>query len=231
MINLQGICRSFVLGGVELPVLRGVDLSVPAGQFLAVLGPSGCGKTTLLNIVGLLDRPNQGSYHLDGEAVEDLDDRQISKLRNQKIGFVFQSFNLLARLTARENVELPLVYRGWPAAKRRESSQRLLQAVGLGERGDHLPAQLSGGQQQRVAIARALVGEPSMLLADEPTGALDSKSGGEVMEIFLRLNRDNGLTVMMITHDQNLAQLGTRMVAMEDGRFKPQQPQGAACSR
>jgi len=216
---------------VELPVLRGVDLSVPAGQFLAVLGPSGCGKTTLLNIVGLLDRPNQGSYHLDGEAVEDLDDRQISKLRNQKIGFVFQSFNLLARLTARENVELPLVYRGWPAAKRRESSQRLLQAVGLGERGDHLPAQLSGGQQQRVAIARALVGEPSMLLADEPTGALDSKSGGEVMEIFLRLNRDNGLTVMMITHDQNLAQLGTRMVAMEDGRFKPQQPQGAACSR
>ena len=219
MIQLDNITRSFTLGGVDLPVLRGVNLSVPAGEFLAILGPSGCGKSTLLNIIGLLDRPNQGGYLLDQRAVDQLDDAALSALRNHKIGFVFQSFNLLPRLSALENVELPLVYRGQPAAPRRDLARELLARVGLGDRGDHLPNQLSGGQQQRVAIARALVGGPVVLLADEPTGALDSKVGAEVMELFMDLNRQNRLTVVMITHDLTLAGLAQRTLRMEEGRL------------
>lgn len=217
MLQLMGVTRSFTLGGVELQVLRGVDLTAHEGDFISILGPSGCGKSTLLNILGLLDQPSGGSYLLDGRHVEDLDDRELSSLRNHKIGFVFQSFNLLSRLNALENVEMPLVYRGMNARDRLHKATEMLELVGLGDRGDHRPAQLSGGQQQRVAIARALVGQPVMLLADEPTGALDTKVGREIMDLFMRLNDEQGLTIVMITHDLALAKLGSIRLAMRDG--------------
>jgi putative ABC transport system ATP-binding protein len=220
MLALEGVTRTFTLGGVELEVLRGVDLSVQEGDFVSVLGPSGCGKSTLLNILGLLDQPTRGRYLLQGREVEGLGDAELSALRNRKIGFVFQSFNLLSRLDARENVEMPLVYRGLPARRRRERAQALLQEVGLADRGGHRPAQLSGGQQQRVAIARALVGEPVMLLADEPTGALDSRVGQEILELFLRLNAQRNLTIVMITHDLALARRGGVRLTMADGRLQ-----------
>jgi putative ABC transport system ATP-binding protein len=220
MVALEGVTRTFTLGGVELEVLRGVDLSVQEGDFVSVLGPSGCGKSTLLNILGLLDQPTRGRYLLQGREVEGLGDAELSALRNRKIGFVFQSFNLLSRLDARENVEMPLVYRGLSARRRREQAQALLQEVGLGDRGGHRPAQLSGGQQQRVAIARALVGEPVMLLADEPTGALDSRVGQEILELFLRLNAQRNLTIVMITHDLALARQGGVRLTMADGRLQ-----------
>ena len=217
MIELKGITRSFYLGGVELPVLRGVDLRVEGGDFVSILGSSGCGKSTLLNIIGLLDRPGGGAYSLEGRAVNDLPDRELSGLRNRKIGFVFQSFNLLSRLSAAENVEMPLVYRGWTAGERRRRAMAFLEQVGLSERAGHRPNQLSGGQQQRVAIARALVGEPVVLLADEPTGALDSQVGREIMDLFVHLNREQKLTIMMITHDLTLAKFASRRLRMTDG--------------
>jgi putative ABC transport system ATP-binding protein len=220
MVALEGVTRTFTLGGVELEVLRGVDLSVQEGDFVSVLGPSGCGKSTLLNILGLLDQPTRGRYLLQGREVEGLGDAELSALRNRKIGFVFQSFNLLSRLDARENVEMPLVYRGLSARRRREQAQALLREVGLADRGGHRPAQLSGGQQQRVAIARALVGEPVMLLADEPTGALDSRVGQEILELFLRLNAQRNLTIVMITHDLALARQGGVRLTMADGRLQ-----------
>jgi putative ABC transport system ATP-binding protein len=216
-MRLEGVTRTFTLGGVELQVLRGVNLAIQAGDFVTVLGPSGCGKSTLLNIVGLLDRPSQGRYLLEGREVGGLSDAELSTLRNRKIGFVFQSFNLLSRLSALENVEMPLVYRGVTARRRRERAAAMLETVGLGDRGDHRPAQLSGGQQQRVAIARALVGEPVVLLADEPTGALDTKVGGEITDLFLRLNIEQGLTIVMITHDLQLAGRGAVRLGMRDG--------------
>ncbi len=217
MLKLERVTRSFTLGGVDLQVLRGIDLTAREGDFITILGPSGCGKSTLLNILGLLDQPSGGSYLLQGRAVEDLDDRELSSLRNHKIGFVFQSFNLLTRLNALENVEMPLVYRGMHARDRRQKAAELLEMVGLGDRGDHRPAQLSGGQQQRVAIARALVGDPVMLLADEPTGALDTQVGREIMDLFTRLNSEQGLTIVMITHDLALAKLGGIRLSMRDG--------------
>jgi putative ABC transport system ATP-binding protein len=217
MLRLQGVKRTFSLGGVELPVLRGVDLIANEGDFISVLGPSGCGKSTLLNILGLLDRPSSGRYFLEGQEVDDLDDSQLSSLRNRKIGFVFQSFNLLPRLNARENIEMPLVYRGMRGPQRRERALELLETVGLADRGGHLPAQLSGGQQQRVAIARALVSDPVVLLADEPTGALDSKVGRQIMELFAQLNAEQDLTIVMITHDLKLAKMGSVRLAMRDG--------------
>lgn len=227
MIQMHNITRSFLVGGVELTVLRGVELQINSGDFLSILGSSGSGKSTLMNIIGLLDQPGSGTYMLEGTPVQDLDDRQLSSLRNTKIGFVFQSFNLLSRLTAQENVELPLIYRGESAASRREKSLALLEQVGLGDRADHRPTQLSGGQQQRVAIARALVGEPVMLLADEPTGALDSKSGKDIIELFERLNRDEGLTIIMITHDQQLAKRAGSQRFMVDGLLFDTPPQGS----
>ena len=228
MINMTGIMRSFMLGGVELPVLRGLDLAVEEGDFLSILGSSGCGKSTLLNILGLLDRPTAGEYLLEGEPVADLSDRDLSALRNRKIGFVFQSFNLLSRLSAVENVEMPLVYRNLGKAQRHRRSMDLLKKVGLADRADHRPAQLSGGQQQRVAIARALVGEPVVLLADEPTGALDSTVGREIMDLFLRLNSEGGLTILMITHDVSLSQLATSRLRMVDGLLYPAESAEAA---
>lgn len=217
MLRLQGVRRNFTLAGVELQVLRGVELTAHKGDFISILGPSGCGKSTLLNILGLLDSPSSGRYLLDGQEVAGLDDSQLSSLRNRKIGFVFQSFNLLSRMNARENIEMPLVYRGMPAQQRRERAAELLETVGLADRGGHLPAQLSGGQQQRVAIARALVSDPVVLLADEPTGALDSKVGRQVMDMFVQLKTERNLTIVMITHDLELAKLGSVRLAMRDG--------------
>jgi putative ABC transport system ATP-binding protein len=217
MLRLQGVTRSFTLAGVDLHVLRGVNLTAYEGDFISVLGPSGCGKSTLLNILGLLDRPSSGRYILEGQEVEGLDDAELSTVRNRKIGFVFQSFNLLSRMNARENIEMPLVYRGTNANERRQRAGELLETVGLADRGDHLPAQLSGGQQQRVAIARALVSDPVVLLADEPTGALDAKVGHQIMDIFKQLNAERNLTIVMITHDLKLAKQGSVRLAMQDG--------------
>ncbi len=217
MLRLQGVTRTFNLAGVELHVLRGVDLTAYEGDFISILGPSGCGKSTLLNILGLLDNPSSGRYLLEGQEVAGLDDSALSTLRNRKIGFVFQSFNLLPRMSARENVEMPLVYRGTPTQERRQRAAELLETVGLADRGGHLPAQLSGGQQQRVAIARALVSDPVLLLADEPTGALDTKSGRQIMELFTQLNAERKLTIAMITHDLKLAKLGNVRLGMSDG--------------
>jgi putative ABC transport system ATP-binding protein len=217
MLRLQGVRRTFTLAGVELNVLRGVDLTALEGDFISILGPSGCGKSTLLNILGLLDRPSSGRYLLEGTEVEGLEDSELSTLRNRKIGFVFQSFNLLPRLNAWENIEMPLVYRGTPANERRQRAAGLLETVGLGDRGGHLPAQLSGGQQQRVAIARALVSDPVVLLADEPTGALDTKVGRQIMDLFAQLNAERNLTIVMITHDLELAKQGSVRLAMRDG--------------
>jgi putative ABC transport system ATP-binding protein len=217
MLRLQKVTRTFNLAGVELPVLRGVDLVAQEGDFISVLGPSGCGKSTLLNILGLLDHPTSGHYFLEGREVENLDDSELSSLRNRKIGFVFQSFNLLPRLNAQENIEMPLVYRGTPTQERRQRAADLLETVGLADRGGHLPAQLSGGQQQRVAIARALAGDPVVLLADEPTGALDTNAGHQIMELFNRLNSERKLTIVMITHDLGLARQGSVRLSMRDG--------------
>jgi putative ABC transport system ATP-binding protein len=226
LIKLKGITRSFQLGEVSVEVLKGVDMQVAHGEFLAILGASGCGKSTLLNILGLLDSPSTGTYHLDGELVSELGDRRLSAVRNRKIGFVFQSFNLLPRLNAAENVEMPLIYRGAPAAQCREAAMSLLKSVGLADKAHHRPNQLSGGQQQRVAIARALVGKPVVLMADEPTGALDSKMGQEIIDLFLRLNDELKLTIVMITHDEKLSNRGSRRVWMSDGGSLNDMPRG-----
>jgi putative ABC transport system ATP-binding protein len=220
-IEISDLRRDYVLGDVTVHALRGVTLSIEPGTFVAVVGASGSGKTTLMNILGLLDRPTSGRYLLQGEDVSTIDPDRRARLRNQKIGFVFQSFNLLPRTSALENVELPLVYdpraNGGPAA-RHERARRLLEAVGLGERVDHSPSQLSGGQQQRVAIARALVNDPELLLADEPTGNLDSRTSVEVMELLQRLNRERGITIALITHEHDIAEYADRVIAFRDGR-------------
>ena len=220
LIRLLDLKKSYPLGDVTVHALRGVTMDVTAGTFLAVIGPSGSGKSTFMNIIGLLDRPTAGHYYLEGEDVSGFDRDRRAVLRNRKIGFVFQNFNLLPRTTALENVELPLLYaaKPVPASEARKRAQALLDAVGLGARGDHTPNQLSGGQQQRVAIARALINEPEILLADEPTGNLDTRTSIEVMEILQRLNRERRITVMLITHEHDIAEYGDRVVAFRDGR-------------
>ena len=220
LIQVEELKKSYALGDVTVHALRGVSMSVEAGTFLAVIGASGSGKSTFMNIIGLLDRPTGGRYLLEGEDVSGFDRDRRAVLRNRKIGFVFQNFNLLPRTTALENVELPLLYAGKPvpAAEARARAQSLLDAVGLGARGGHTPNQLSGGQQQRVAIARALVNEPEVLLADEPTGNLDTRTSIEVMEILQRLNRERRITVMLITHEHDIAEYGDRVVQFRDGR-------------
>jgi putative ABC transport system ATP-binding protein len=220
LIRVVDLKKSYPLGDVTVHALRGVSLDIEAGAFISVIGASGSGKSTFMNIIGLLDRPSSGSYFLEGEDVSGFDRDRRAILRNKKIGFVFQNFNLLPRTTALENVELPLLYaaKPVPAAVARERAQKLLDAVGLGPRGNHTPNQLSGGQMQRVAIARALVNEPDVLLADEPTGNLDTRTSIEVMEILQRLNRDHGITVMVITHEHDIAEYGDRIVAFRDGR-------------
>jgi putative ABC transport system ATP-binding protein len=215
-VRISGLRKVYGLGDAEVHALRGVDLDIPHGDYVAVMGASGSGKSTLMNIVGCLDVPSSGEYRLDGISIADLDERQLSLVRNRKIGFVFQSFNLLARTTAFENVELPLVYGGVRGAERKRRAMAALHLVGLGDRMDHHPNQLSGGQQQRVAVARALVTAPSLVLADEPTGNLDTKSSYEVMSLFDQLNAA-GRTIVLITHEEDIAAHAKRAVRLIDG--------------
>jgi putative ABC transport system ATP-binding protein len=219
MIELEAVSKVYRLGEVELHALRSVSLRVHRGEMVAIMGASGSGKSTLLNVIGTLDRPTDGAYWLDGELLTELDETELAQLRNRKIGFVFQAFNLLPRETALENVELPMFYAGVPAARRRARALELLDRVGLADWAGHLPTQLSGGQQQRVSLARALVNEPLMLLADEPTGALDSVATRGVMDLFTELHRQ-GITIGLVTHDPAVAAYAARRVTIEDGRVR-----------
>jgi putative ABC transport system ATP-binding protein len=215
MIRLRSIKKIYRVGSQYVPALNGIDLDIADGEFLAIMGPSGSGKSTLMNIVGCLDRPSEGLYQLDGINVSRLSDAQLAKIRNRRLGFVFQSFNLLPRLRAVDQVALPLVYRG--VSNRKRAALAALRLVGLENRADHKPTQLSGGQQQRVAIARALVGNPTIILADEPTGALDTKTSRDVMEIFRRLNEQRGITIAFVTHEPEVAAYTRRVVSFRDG--------------
>jgi len=217
LIEIQDIAKVYDMGQVEVRALRGISLEVASGETLSVMGPSGSGKSTLMNILGCLDQPTSGRYVLGGKEIGRLNDNQLAEIRNHRIGFVFQTFNLLARTTAFENVMLPLIYAGVGRAERREQAQQALEAVGLADRMNHTPTELSGGQQQRVAIARALVNAPSIILADEPTGNLDSKSGREVMAVLQELNRKHGITVVVVTHDETIARHTARIVHLYDG--------------
>jgi putative ABC transport system ATP-binding protein len=218
MIELSGIHKSYRIGSQEVPVLREIYLKIRKGEYVAIMGPSGSGKSTLMNIIGCLDRPSLGSYMLNGKNVFAEDDVGLAQIRNRTIGFVFQQFQLLPRMTAVRNVELPLVYAGVSKAKREKRALNALRRVGLEQRKDHRPAELSGGQQQRVAIARALVTEPLLLLADEPTGALDSQSSQVILDLFDKLHRE-GRTIVMITHDPEVAQRAERIVHIRDGQI------------
>lgn len=219
ILELKNIYKEYIQGKMSVPVLKNVDFSMDEGEYVAIMGPSGSGKTTLMNIIGCLDQPTQGQFFLDGEDVSKCTENQMSDIRLRKIGFVFQSFHLLPRQSALTNVELPLNYAKVPKKERRERAFQALERVGLADRVDFLPNQLSGGQMQRVAIARAIVNNPKLLLADEPTGALDSKSGAQVMELFQKLN-DEGVSVLMITHDAEIAAHAKRMVMIRDGEVR-----------
>ena len=220
IIRMRGIFKRFYIGQPnELEILHGIDLDVMPGEFLSIVGPSGSGKSTLMNLIGVLDRPTEGSYVLDGINVSQARDDRLSAIRNKSIGFVFQNFNLIARTNARKNVELPMMYAGVPAARRAARAKELLEMVGMADRMDHQPSELSGGQKQRVAIARAMANDPAILLADEPTGALDSATGRMVMDLFHRLNREQGKTIVLITHNRELALETDRFVTMRDGRL------------
>jgi len=217
LIEIEEIAKVYSMGDVEVHALRGVSLQIYSGDLLSIMGPSGSGKTTLMNIIGCLDQPTSGTYILEGTDVAQLDDDQLADIRNRRIGFVFQSFNLLSRTTALENVELPLIYAG--VRDRRRLAAGALEAVGLADRLHHRPNELSGGQQQRVAIARALVNNPSIILADEPTGNLDSRAGAEIMSIFQELNSDLGVTVIFVTHEPDIAAHTRRIIHLRDGKI------------
>lgn len=219
-IRLEGIHKTYDLGEVQVHALRGVSLDIYPGEFVAIMGASGSGKSTLMNILGCLDKPTKGRYFLDGKDVSGHSRHDLAKIRSQKIGFVFQQFNLLARTSALENVELPTIYAGVAPTERERRGREALTRVGLSERSGHFPSQLSGGQQQRVAIARALVNNPALLLADEPTGNLDSRTSVEIMDIFQRLNSEHGLTVVIVTHETDIAQYAKRAIEFRDGRMK-----------
>jgi putative ABC transport system ATP-binding protein len=220
VISVRNLVKTYTVGEHEVKALRGVNLEVPSGEFLAVTGPSGSGKSTFMHIIGCLDRPTSGQYFLDGADVSRMSKDALAAVRNKKIGFVFQGFNLLSRTSALDNVELPLLYGGnqMKTSDRHARAHEVLTLVGLGDRTDHHPNQLSGGQQQRVAVARALINNPSILLADEPTGNLDTRTSIEVMGIFQRLNQERGITVVLITHEMDIAEYGTRTVTFRDGQ-------------
>ena len=217
MLSLVDIRKTYQVGPVDVEVLKGVSLEVERGELLSIMGTSGCGKSTLMNVMGMLDKPTSGTYSLEGKEVANLNDDEISSIRNYKIGFVFQAFHLLPRLTALENVGVPLIYRGTKKSEIQQRSGEFLRKVGMYERAHHRPNELSGGQQQRVAIARALAGNPSIILADEPTGALDTQVGKDIMQLFVDLNAKEGITVIIITHDPKIALQCKRSVNMKDG--------------
>ena len=227
LITLEGVTKVFFTDEVETHALSGINLQIGKGEYVSIAGPSGCGKSTLLSILGLLDSPTDGEYFLNGRPVADLPPSERARVRNREIGFIFQSFNLIGDLTVYENVELPLTYRGMRASERKERTTRALERVGMGHRAKHLPSQLSGGQQQRVAVARALVGEPSILLADEPTGNLDSRNGEAVMELLRELHR-GGATICMVTHDPRYAAHADRSIHLFDGRIVDETAAAAA---
>jgi putative ABC transport system ATP-binding protein len=219
MIHAEGLTKIYQMGETEVRALDGASFTIDKGEMITIMGPSGSGKSTLMSIIGCLDVPTGGKYSLDGESVESLDETQLANVRGQKIGFVFQQFNLLARTSALENVMLPLTYAGYSGKEREDLARKALERVGLSERTHHAPNELSGGQQQRVAIARAIVNEPNILLADEPTGALDSKTGVEIMDLFQRLHKENGQTVILVTHDAHVARHTDRIIKISDGRI------------
>jgi len=223
VIEISRLEKTYILGSVQVPALIDINLGISSGEFCAIMGPSGSGKSTLMNLLGCLDRPTSGSYLINGEQVKDKSDDQLARIRNRFIGFVFQSFNLLPGLSARENVELPLIYRGEKPKERQKKALEVLEAVGLAKRVNHRPMELSGGEQQRVAIARALSGNPTLILADEPTGALDTKSGEEVIKLFSKLN-EQGMTIILVTHDEDVAVHTRRIIRLRDGRLLSDEP-------
>lgn len=218
ILSMKNIIKSYYLGEEEQIILKGINLSINRGEFVSILGPSGSGKSTMMNIIGCLDKASSGQYVLSGRDIKDLDENELAEIRSKEIGFIFQSFQLLSRLTAVQNVELPMIYSGVSPVKRKEIARKMLDRVGLSERLNHYPNQLSGGQQQRVAIARALSTNPTILLADEPTGALDQSTGHQVMDLFKELHAE-GRTIIMITHDENIAKQATRIVRILDGNI------------
>ncbi len=218
LIDIREMTKIYPMGGEEVRALNGVSLGIERGEYVAVMGPSGSGKSTLMNLIGCLDTPSSGAYFLNGREIEKMQDDDLAAIRNKEIGFVFQTFNLMARTSALQNVELPLIYAGFSRAERRRRAEAALDMVNLGDRKNHRPNELSGGQRQRVAIARALVNEPSLILADEPTGNLDSRTGEEIMMLFGKLN-DDGNTLVVITHEDNIAQCARRVVTLRDGKI------------
>lgn len=225
LIVCRDLVKTYRLGEMDVQALRGVSLTIETGEFVAIMGASGSGKSTLMNILGCLDVPSSGAYLLEGTDVSTLDGRRLAELRNRTIGFVFQSFNLIPRTTSRENVQLPLFYRGMPAGEQRELAARALQRVGLADRAHHHPSQLSGGQQQRVAIARALVTNPAIILADEPTGNLDSQTSRDIMDMLTQVNRE-GITIILVTHEEDIARYARRTILMKDGAIQSDHPTG-----
>ena len=229
IIELQDICKSFYLGDEELKILKNISLTVCKGEFVAIVGASGSGKSTLMNIIGALDRPTSGRYILAGQDISQLQDKQLSKIRNQKIGFVFQTFNLIARTNAIKNVALPMLYAGIPGSKANERAKQLLAQVGMADRMYHNPNELSGGQKQRVAIARSMSNDPDIILADEPTGALDSTTGRMIMDLFHKLHREQGKTIILITHSPRLAAECQRIITLKDGETVKEERGGRIC--
>ncbi|MEK6455512.1 ABC transporter ATP-binding protein [Caldifermentibacillus hisashii] len=217
MIQLASIKKSYSLGNEDVLVLNGIDLKINRGEFISIMGPSGSGKSTLMNIIGFLDRPTEGTYFLNGKEVLQYKEHELAKIRNRTIGFVFQQFNLLPRLNALKNVELPMIYAGVKKKEREERAKEALEKVGLADRMLHLPNELSGGQKQRVAIARAIVNKPDLILADEPTGALDTKTSEQIMELFTMLNKEDGTTVIVVTHEEEVASYANRLILLRDG--------------